>query len=287
MRWSQGAWSEQLLIQAVDESGRYIAIPYGPSGVAPQDDPRAYEQYFERLEAVGLGQIKRPDLLIFRKEAEGELQRIIPELGGIEELPFASEEHPRMQELLSKAIIAVECENSLWKGRKMPDYGKALTPQKRLGGELGLKKTAVVPTVIIKEEDRSPLRSWQESTGVPIHVWHVFFDLAFGLSLDTAEELVNSGKIQPTEQVFQAPGGATTRKVIYKYYYHYAYPLAEATESPMLVADHIEDRNGHILPYVKFEGGRLRLAPEALEVLDAASRTVGNNANEDASTEQV
>jgi hypothetical protein len=285
MRWSQGAWSEQLLVKAVNENARYVAVPYGPSGVAPQDDPRAYEQYFERLEAVGLGRIKRPDLLIFKKEDEDEIQRIIQELGGAEELPFTAEDNPLIRGLLSRAVIAVECENSLWKGGKMPDYGKALTPQKRLGGALGLKKTAVVPTVIIKEEDRLPLRAWQESTGVPIHVWHVFFDLAFGLSLGVAEELVNSGKIQPTQQVFQAPGGATTKKIIYKYYYHYAYPLANATEPPNLVADHIEDKNGHILPYVKFEGGRLTLAPEALEVLDAACCTEEKNSHEDTPTE--
>ena len=51
-------------------------------------------------------------------------------------------------------------------------------------------------------------------------------------------------------------------------YYHYAYPLGESRQDPKLVADHITDRNGHILPYVKFKGGRLALTPEALRVLD-------------------
>ena len=31
----------------------------------------------------------------------------------------------------------------------------------------------------------------------------------------------------------------------------------------------VEDKNGHILPYVKFEGGALKLADEALAVLGA------------------
>jgi|GEM_PF-4742413 hypothetical protein len=30
------------------------------------DDVRAFELYFERLELAGLGNIKRPDLLIFK-----------------------------------------------------------------------------------------------------------------------------------------------------------------------------------------------------------------------------
>ena len=75
-----------------------------------------------------------------------------------------------MAALLDLAILAVECENSLWKTRQMPGFGKALTPQARLGGQLGLPKSAVVPTIIIKEEDRGPLRRWQATRGVPLHV---------------------------------------------------------------------------------------------------------------------
>ncbi len=30
MRWSQGVWSEERIIQAIDGTGRFFAIPYGP-----------------------------------------------------------------------------------------------------------------------------------------------------------------------------------------------------------------------------------------------------------------
>ncbi|MBI2485557.1 MAG: hypothetical protein HYW01_01075 [Deltaproteobacteria bacterium] len=95
--------------------------------------------------------------------------------------------------------------------------------------------------------------------------------MAFGLALDKAEELIISVKIEPTVQTFQAPGGATSKKIIYKFYYHYAYPLGEAKEEPSLVPAYIEDKNGHILPYVRFEGGSLVIRPEALKMLDNAS----------------
>jgi hypothetical protein len=75
--------------------------------------------------------------------------------------------------------------------------------------------------------------------------------------------------IEPTFQVFQAPGGATTKKAIYKFYYHYAYQLGVTQEEPRLIADQIVDKNGHILPYVRFEGGRMALSGEALATLDA------------------
>lgn len=50
MRWSQGVWSENRLVEAINDSGKYFAIPYGPSGTAPTNDVRAFELYFERLE---------------------------------------------------------------------------------------------------------------------------------------------------------------------------------------------------------------------------------------------
>ncbi|HEY4516752.1 type II restriction endonuclease [Candidatus Kaiserbacteria bacterium RIFCSPHIGHO2_02_FULL_54_11b] len=267
MRWSQGVWSESRLLEAVNENGKYFAIPYGPSGTAPTDDVRAFELYFERLEAAGLGKIKRPDILVFKKTDEQEIHRIVESVGGVQELPFIVEE--KLRPLLDKAIVAVEAENSLWKSKKMPDYATEFTPQKRLGGKLGLKKVAILPTIIIKEEDRKPLKRWQEQSGIKIHVWHVFYDQAFGISLDEAERLFAEGLIQPTIQTFQAPGGATTKKAIYKIYYRYAYPLGEAIEEPSLVSDSVEDKNGHILPYVKFHGGKLVLHEDAIKVLDS------------------
>jgi hypothetical protein len=275
MRWSQGVWSEQRLTEAVNATGDWFALPYGPSGVAPTNDVRAYELYFERLEKAGLGKIKRPDLLIFPARQKKFVSEVLESIGGATELPFTQEEDKRVDKLLKAAVLAVECENSLWRATRMPDYGSTLTPQKRLGGKPGLKKTAVLPTVIIKEEDREPLKKWQTKHGVPIHVWHVFFDLAFGLSFDRAEALVREGLILPSEQTFQAPGGATTKKIIYKYYYLYAYQLAVGQGDPQLLPAFIEDKNGHILPYVTFSGGKFRLHENAIQVLREAATKSG------------
>ena len=265
MRWSQGVWSEHRVIEAVNDTEEFFAIEYGPSGTAPDDDVKAFELYFERLEKAGLGDIKRPDLLIFSKEDKPKIDELVGRFGGKEELPFTPEDD--LEELLSYSLLAVECETSLWKTEAMPDYGKPLTPQSRLGGKPGLKKTAVVPTVIIKEEDRHPLEKWQDSQNIKIHIWHVFFDQAYGLAFDQANHLIDVGLIQPTVQIFQAPGGATTRKAIYKFHYYYAYPLGISIEQPSLDSAYVEDKNGHILPYVTFKGGKLKLTVEALEVL--------------------
>jgi hypothetical protein len=47
--------------------------------------------------------------------------------------------------------------------------------------------------------------------------------------------------------------------------------LGEAKEESILVPACIEDKNGHILPYVRFEGGSLVLSLEVSQVLDKAS----------------
>jgi len=96
----------------------------------------------------------------------------------------------------------------------------------------------------------------------------VFYDQAFGISFAEAIRLINEGWIEPTVQTFQAPGGATTKKIIYKIYYQYGYPLGDSIEEPHLVSAYVEDKNGHILPYVKFDGGALALRKEAIEVLN-------------------
>jgi hypothetical protein len=186
MRWSQGAWSELRLKEAVNQSGRFYAIPYGPSGAAPDLDFREVEIYFLRLEEAGLGRVKRPDLLIFRGNDKDEVEAVVQEIAAIHtptaddfekaiiELPFTPEDNPLIQSLLGKALLAVECENSLWVAKNMPAYGQPLKPMRRLNGRHGLTKNAVLPTVIIKDEDREPLRAWQNHHNIPIHIWHVF-----------------------------------------------------------------------------------------------------------------
>jgi len=128
------------MVQAVDETGGYFALPYGPSSTAPEDNVREFEKYFEELEKAGLADMKRPDLLLFRAGDRDEVTEAVNQIGGEHRLPFTPEKHSAMRLLITRAILAVECENSLWRATKMPDYGAELKPMERLGGKLGLKK---------------------------------------------------------------------------------------------------------------------------------------------------
>jgi len=78
---------------------------------------------------------------------------------------------------------------------------------------------------------------------------------------------LEKGGILPTEQTFYAPGGPTTQKYIYKIWYTLAHPLGAMTRAPDMTAKFIQDKNGHILPYVHFSGGRMALSEEILTEL--------------------
>ena len=108
----------------------------------------------------------------------------------------------------------------------------------------------------------------KKEIGLPIHIWHVFFDRAYGLAFDEAERLVAEGFIEPTIQTFQATRAAQQPKKQFTNTTttHYAYPLGISTEKPQLLPEYIEDKNGHILPYAKFDGGSLQISVEAQEL---------------------
>lgn len=285
MRWSQGRWSEDRFVEVVEDTGSYFAIPYGPSGTAPRDDPRQFELYFEHLSAAGIDSVKRPDLLIFRQGSQSDVEELIKKIevdyplpfkpdteteqySGWERLSFVREDAEEMQNLLQLAILAVECENSLWIARQMPNYGEELRPMRRLGGKPGLPKNAKTPNIIIKDEDLDRLNNWQTEAGVPLHIWHAFYDLAYGISLNKVIRLIKEGYIEPRKQVYQGPGGISEEKAIFRVYYHYAYEIGEAVEEPALISDKLIDQNGHILPFVRFEGGKLGVSEELVNVLD-------------------
>jgi hypothetical protein len=131
----------------------------------------------------------------------------------------------------------------------------------------GFLESAKVPTVIIKDEDLRPLAEWETNFNIPIFIFHVFYDEAHYISFEVARQLIDEGVIPPTEQTFYAPGGPTTQKHIYKIWYTLAHPLGMMTREPDMTAKFVQDKNGHILPYVHFSGGQMAFSEEILTEL--------------------
>lgn len=171
MRWAQGRWSEEVVIRAINQTGQFGVIPYGPSTVAP-DDPTELEAFFERMDRLA-GEGKRPDVLLYDEATFDWAQRELKSrLGSIEkaaEMPSA-----QWRDVIAKARAALEIENSLWVTERMPGFGKPFSRYVRGKNKGRLKPAGIIPTVIVKQEDIPRLQRWQSDYAIPIYVVHIF-----------------------------------------------------------------------------------------------------------------
>lgn len=281
MRYAQGFWSEERIVESINASEKWRALPYGRSGVGPdnKDEIADYWAKYRAAESIG----KRPDLLVLRRE---DYDRLLPTLPADTTLATDDE----LSEVLKVAVCGIEAENSLWIAAQMPDYGKAKIT----------KKNFIAPTVIVKREDEAPLVAWQEHYGVPICVVQVFFDRGYIIRLSDITDAVAQiqavargegvetlgiasmdvatlnkakdakqkeiGVFIVEQQFYDSRTNTATAKTIYKTHYTRATLFGVVPEGedkkPQLDAKVIVEANGKIMPYVTFKGGALDLSPD-------------------------
>lgn len=266
-RWSRDRWAARQIAEAVARNGRFFSIRYGASTATPESDPRSHASYLERLEHAGRGKAARPDFLIVPRTEDREAEGIVSEVGGSSELPFLEEDDPRLRRLLDLAILAVACESAPARAESALDDSRPSRLTDGAAQRSGSPEAEIRPSVVFEREGLDRLCSWQHANEVPIHIWQVFFDSAFGVRLDRAREAIDSGLVEPAKRLFQTPGGACTERALYEIPHHYGYRLGRMTTEPVILADSLRDENGQILPYVRFEGGGLQLTAEATHLL--------------------
>jgi hypothetical protein len=293
MRYEQGQWAENRIIEAIQKSGTYWAFPYGRSGIGPSDKEKieAYWAAYIKAESTG----KRPDILVIRRE---DYERLGDPEQNFRDTTLATDEE--LAEYLKVAICGIEAENSLWRAEKMPHFGaKKLT-----------RLDFIAPTVIVKQEDESELIEWQTAFNIPICVVQVFFDRAYIVKLDFIVEAVSKikavangegvaklgfepldmkarkravGQVQKevgvfiTEQAFlDSRSGTATKKTIYRTHYSVAHEfgIVPINNEPQVQPAVIEEKNGKIMPYVRFIGGQLDLSLAAIEIFDQLAKRV-------------
>jgi len=142
MRWAQGRWAEEIVIRALNRTKEFGVIPYGPSTVAPEE-PEELELFFEKMDLINQ-EGKRPDLLLYDRAtydwARNEVGR---RLGNVEKVAETSSS--LLADVISKAIAAIEVENSLWVTEKMPGFGKPFSRYKRGKNKGRLKPAGIAP----------------------------------------------------------------------------------------------------------------------------------------------
>jgi hypothetical protein len=283
MRYEQGRWSEDRIIEAICASENYWAFAYGRSSIGPTDKTKIAQYWEKYTQAESVG--KRPDILVIRRP---DLVRLGSPQEKFGDTTLATDTD--LQPYLEVAVCAIEAENSLWRSKKMPDYGKTKLT----------KLSFVAPTVIVKKEDAPELLAWQNHFLIPICVVQAFFDAAYIIELNTILQAVtdiNNTRISETgmesldqknlkkafeaqqkqlgvfitEQAFSdSRTGTSTKKTIYRAHYSIAkeFGVVPNDQQPIPEASVLEEANGKIMSYVRFKGGKLNISPEATTLFD-------------------
>jgi hypothetical protein len=225
MRWAQGRWSEEIVVQALDQTSQFGIIPYGPSIVAP-DDPTELELFFEKM---------------------------------------AETPSVELRDLITKARAAFEIENSLWVTERMPGFGKPFSRYTRGRNKGRLKPAGIIPTIIVKQEDVPRLQQWEAVYNIPIYVVHIFYDRGYFIKFGDILAMLNSGDLGWEIQRFTNPDGtAATPKQIVKVPYILCKEFSTVS-GPELMPKTFVDKNGKVMTYVTFSGGQVQLSPDVFE----------------------
>lgn len=262
MRWAQGRWSEEIVIRALNQTDQMGAVPYGPSTVAPED-PAALEMFFDKMGVIGQ-EGKRPDLLLYDREAFDWAQRVLTQrLGCIERM--AETPSGQVRDVIAKARAALEIENSLWVTERMPGFGQPFSRYKRGRNKGRLKSAGIIPTVIVKQEDIPRLQQWEADYGVPIYVVHVFYDRGYFVKFDDVLTWLDTGELGLEVQRFTNPDGtAASPKQIVKVPYILCKEFGTVS-GPTLLPRTFVDKNGKVMTYVTFSGGEIQLSSAVFE----------------------
>ncbi len=262
MRWSQGRWSEDVVMEALNKTAEFGVIPYGPSTVAPED-PQELERFFENMDVIAQ-EGKRPDLLLYdRQTFEGITSEIQQRWNQIEKV--ATIPSSELREIILKAKIALEIENSLWVTSKMPGFDKPFVRYLRGKNKGRLKSAGIIPTIIIKEEDIARLQQWEKGFGIPIYVVHIFYDRGYFIKFEQVIELLKAGELGFEVQKFTNPDGtASSPKKIVRVPYVLCKEFGMVT-NPTLLPKTFIDKNGKVMTYVTFSGGEITLSPQVFK----------------------
>lgn len=264
MRWAQGRWSEDRIIEAINATRDFRALSYGRSKIGPEDrsELKAYWSAYASVENHG----KRPDILVLNQSDYRWAKNILgsdPTTAG--EKLFAP--------IVKRSICGIEAENSLWIAKQMPDFTSELPLRK-----LNTKS----PNIWVKDQDLPCLLCWMHHHRKPIIVAQVFYDVAYAISLldivtrirkiqscraaNKRARQKDLGVVFRKQNYSDSRTGTTQTKLVYVTHHSLGVLFGQLRGTVRRRARTLVEQNGKILPYVAFEGGRLRLTRDALRL---------------------
>jgi len=257
-------------MKAVNSTREFTAIPYGRSQISAETDHEKKAEYWRNYVKVEKNW-KRPDFLLVRKSV---VARHLRAWRRLMRDPTTSPDQ-KLSIVLRHAICGLECENSLWKTKRMPDASSTL-PLSKL--------QIIAPRIWVKEEDTEGLSRWSKHFHRPIVVVQVFFDSAYAVpykKLISRARRINKIRSKKKKNALQkklgvifvpwgypdSRTGRATKKLSYTCHHTVGVRFGDFLEPPGRKSRVITAKNGKMMPYVRFVGGRMRLTPDALNLL--------------------
>lgn len=231
-RWSEGAWAELKIIDAINSITDLIAVQYGiTDGEAFWSTRDMAARNLPDQSQHG----KRPDILVFdRSEITPEELAIVENVYGLDDAACEA--------VVRKAKFAIESEFSPYNyAHRLEQYGKGLS-------------------FTIKDEDLLPILRWKAHFGVEVGIVQIFLDSAFILTAQSLEDGIKDGTIKKTversynKEVYYPP---MSRGVVF----------GKFSRMPTIAAEVILDKYGKYTPFRKTTGGELVLSDESLKLL--------------------
>lgn len=201
-RFNTSRWAEDLLIQALGPEHGLLTVRFGLSVVRPEGGL-----------VYGTTSYKEPDLLVYALDdltASEKETLMIEDLEAADRRQFVNGE--TLAFALEKALAALEVEFSPYRAKEMK--GRDWKPRSLDSWDRRPLKRSVPPTapnVIVKDEDLPKLVEWEDTTGVPVVITHLFDQEAFAVKLSVLRnfnrEYENNAedrlKLQMTRGIFK------------------------------------------------------------------------------------
>lgn len=231
-RWSEGAWAELRIIEAINRVDELLAVQYGIT------DGEAFwstrDMAARKLPEQGRHG-KRPDVLVFRRST-----LTAKELAVVEKVYELDDDE--CDGVVNKARLAIESEFSPYNyAHRLTEYGKGLS-------------------FTIKDEDWKPLCNWKGHHGVEVGITQIFYDSAYMLLAQQLEDGIADGTIKKKiERSYNKP--------VYYPPMDTGVVFGSFDEKPVVAAEVILDKYGKHTPYRKTSGGILTLTDEMIALL--------------------
>ncbi len=265
MRFEQGRWSEERLIDGINKTADFRAMPYGRSQIGPEEPERIKKYWKDYVAAESHG--KRPDLLVLRT---ADYAWALEVAGGD---PTTAPE-AKLNAVVQKAVCGIEAENSLWVAKEMKDFASKVPLT---------KKDPKSPNIWVKDQDAPGLRVWMHHHQKPVVVVQVFYDAAYAIPLHSLLVLADfiekaaEGERGDLEKKFglfvriqsyvDSRTGVATKKKVFVAHHSIGTPFGELEGEVKAEPKVIFGKNGKIMPCVFFSGGTLRITSEGQGLL--------------------